>query len=160
MDVLSLLAAIVALTVFPGGFYLAAVAGGVAVSARLPAARALWSPAALAAVALLVFAAALVPLPGAPSAVLPIDSGAPANLLAILLLLGSGLALGTAPRWSRARAAAGLAALAPLLVLAAHAATLDVSVATGLPGPGLPVAPAQSAATPLPAPPLPGRPAA
>jgi hypothetical protein len=160
MDVLSLLAAIVAVTVFPGGFYLAAVAGGVAAGGRLPAARGTtWSPPALAAVALLVLTAALVPLPGAPSAVLPLDNGAPANLLAILLLLGGGLALGTAPQWSRTRIAAGLAALAPLLVLAAQAATLDVSVVVGLPGRSLAAARALAAATLLLATPVLARPA-
>lgn len=159
MDVLSLLAAIVAVAVFPGGFYLGAVAGGVVAGARLPRARAPWSSAALGAGALLVFAAALVPLPGSPAAVLPIDNGARANLLAVLLLLGAGLGVGTEPRWSRARIAAGLAPLAALVVLAAHAATLDVAVVVGLPGNTLGAAHALAAVTLLLAAPVLARPA-
>jgi hypothetical protein len=158
MDVLSLLAAVVAVALFPGGAYAAAVAGGAAAGSRLPPTRALWSSTSLAAAALLFFAAALVPLPGAPSATLPLETGAPANLLATLLLLAGGLALGTPPTWSRVRVAAGIAAVAPLLVLAAAAATLDFPVVVSLPGRELAAARALAAATLLFAAPVVGRP--
>jgi hypothetical protein len=88
-----------------------------------------------------------------------LETGASANLLAALLLLGGGLALGTPAQWSRARIAAGIAALAPLLVLAAGAATLDFPVVVGLPGRNLAAARALAAATLLLAAPVLGRPA-
>ena len=159
MDVLSLLAAVVAVALFPGGAYAAAVAGGAAAGGRLVVARVPWSSSSLAAAALLLFAATLVPLPGAPSATLPLETGASANLLAALLLLGGGLALGTPTQWSRARIAAGIAALAPLLVLAAGAATLDFPVVVGLPGRQLAAARALAAVTLLLAAPVLGCPA-
>ena len=135
MDTLSLFAAVVAVALFPGGVYVAAIAGGVAAGGRLPRAQGSpWSPVTVAATVLLLFAAALVPLPGSPAQVLPLNDGAPANLLAALLLLGGGIAAGTAPRWSRWRVAAGTAAAAPLLTLAAGAATLDFPVVVALPG--------------------------
>lgn len=159
MDVLSLLAAVVAVALFPGGAYAVAVAGGAAAGGRLAPARAPWSSSSLAAAALLLFAAALVPLPGSLSATLPLETGASANLLAALLLLGGGLALGTPAEWSRTRIAAGIAALAPLLVLAAGAATLDFPVVVGLPGRTLGAARALAAVTLLLAAPALGRPA-
>lgn len=138
MDTLSLLAAVVAMTLFPGGLYACAAAGGVAWAARIrPAATAGWTPTTLAAAALALFAAALVPLPQSPAAELPTGGGAPTNLLAVLLLLGAALAIGTAPRWPRPRLAAAAAAAVPLLLLAAQAATLSFPVVVGLPGPRL-----------------------
>jgi hypothetical protein len=157
MDVLSLLAAIVAVALFPGGAYAAAVAGGALAGGRLPPARVPWSSVSVAAAVLLLFAAALVPLPGSPAAVLPLQTGAAANLLGALLLLGGGLALGTPARWTRARLAAGVAALAPLLVLAASAATLDFPVVVALPGRELAAARALAAAALLLAIPVLGR---
>jgi hypothetical protein len=135
MDALGLLAAVVAMTLFPGGVYACAAAGGAAWAGRLDARQAArWTPAELGAAALLLFAAALVPLPQSPATELPGPGGAQANLLAVLLLLGGGVALGTAPRWPRLRMAAGAAAALPLLVLAAQAATLSFPVVLGLPG--------------------------
>ncbi len=134
MDALGLLAAVVAVTLFPGGVYAFAAAGGAAVAGRLPAARLPWTSAHAGAAALLLFAAALVPLPQAPAAALPAPDGAPSNLLAVLLLLGGGITAGTLASWTRARIAAATAAVAPLLVLAAAAATLSLPVVVALPG--------------------------
>ncbi len=155
---LSLFAAVVAVALFPGGAYAVALAGGMAATGRLEAARAPWSSASLAAAVLLLFAAALVPLPGSPSAVLPLDNGAAANLLATLLLTGAGLAAGTAPGWPRPRLAAAAAAVAPLLVLAAGAATLDFPVVVALPGRDLAAARVLAAVTVLLAAPVLARP--
>lgn len=159
MDILSVLAAVVAVALFPGGAYTLALAGGMAASGRLRAARVPWRSGSLAAAALLLFAAALVPMPGAPSAVLPLDSGAAANLLAALLLAGGALAVGTAPHWPRLRLVTAVAAVAPLLVLAAGAATLDFPVVVALPGRDLAAARALAAVTVLLAAPVLGRPA-
>jgi len=142
--VLSLFAAVVAVALFPGGVYSLALAGGA--GARLVPARVPWSSASLAAAVLLLFAAALVPLPASPSSTLPIDTGTQADLLGALILLGAGLVVGGRPGWSRTRLAAALAGLAPLLVLAAGAATLDLPVVVALPGRELAAARALAAA--------------
>lgn len=143
---LSLFAAVVAVALFPGGVFTLAAAGGTAVAARLTPARAPWSSASLGAAVLLLFAAALVPLPASPSSALPLDSGTQADLLGALILLGAGLAVGGPPSWPRARLVAAVAALAPLLVLAAGAATLDLPVVVALPGRQLAAARALAAA--------------
>src|SRR5581483_6296497 len=138
MDTLSLFAAVVAMTLFPGGVYACAVAGGAGWAARLRGtAHQGWTPAALAAAALLLLAAPLVPLPDAPAVELPAGGGAAVNLLGAMLLLGAAVALGTAAEWPRTRIAAAAAAAAPLLVLCAQAATLSFTVIAGLPGAGL-----------------------
>jgi len=145
MDALGLFAAVVAVTLFPGGVYACAAAGGAVVAGGVRGAGSRWTPAALGAAALLIFAAALVPLPQSPATELPGPGGAPTNLLAALLLIGGGIALGTAPRWSRLRVSAAMAAVVPLLVLAAQAATLSFPVVVGLPGPRLAAARALAA---------------
>lgn len=138
MDTVGLFAAVVAVALFPGGLYACAAAGGAAWAARLrPADARGWTPAALSAAALLLFAAALVPLPQSPAVELPGGGGAPSNLLAVLLLLGAAIALGSDPGWPRLRIAAAAAAAVPPLVLAAQAATLSFPVVVGLPGPRL-----------------------
>jgi hypothetical protein len=142
MDVLSLLAAVVAVALFPGGAYAAVTAAAAAMGGQLPSsggrARGVaaggWTASSSAAAVLLLFAAALVPLPGAPAATLPLDSGAPSNLLAALLLAGAGFAVGTPAPWSRPRVLAAAAGVAPLLVLAGSAATLSFPVVVSLPG--------------------------
>jgi len=141
MDALGLFAAVVAVTLFPGGLFACAAAGGAALAAgfggrRRPVDNG-WTPAAFAAAALLLFAAALVPLPQSPALELPAPGDAPTNVLAVVLLAGGGVALGTVPRWPRSRIAAALAACVPLLVVAAQAATLAFPVVVGLPGPRL-----------------------
>jgi hypothetical protein len=158
VDVLSLFAAVVALTLFPGGVYAVAVAAGAATGGRLPAGAAAWTSANLAAAVLLLTGVALVPLPDAPSATLPVDTGAPANLLAALILVGGSVALGSAPAWSRARGIAAAAAVVPLLVLAAAAATLSLPVVVALPGRELASARALAAVALLLAAPVLGRP--
>jgi hypothetical protein len=159
MDVLGLFAAVVAVTLFPGGVYASAAAGGALWAGRLVPARGdtAWTPAALAAAALLLFAAALVPLPQSPATALPSPDGAPSNVLAVLLLAGAGIALGTSPRWTRPRVAAAAAATLPLLVLAAQAATLSFPTVAGLPDRALGLARALGAVALLAAVPVLGR---
>ncbi|HEV7680247.1 MAG TPA: hypothetical protein VGQ42_16935 [Candidatus Dormibacteraeota bacterium] len=158
MDVLGLLAAVVAVTIFPGGVYACAAAGGAALAGRLPHGRRPWSATEAASAVLLLFGAALVPLPQAPATALPSSNGAPANLLAAMLLIGGGIAAGTPPaRWTRWRITAGVAAMAPLLVLAASAATLSFPVVVTLPGRELAAARALAATALLAAAPLLGR---
>jgi hypothetical protein len=159
MDVLGLLAAVVAVTIFPGGVYACAAAGGAALAGRLPQqTRHLWSATEAASAVLLLFGAALVPFPQAPAAALPGPDGAPANLLAAMLLIGGGLAAVTPPaRWTRWRIIAALAAAAPLLVLAAAAATLSFPVVVTLPGRELAAARALAATALLASAPLLGR---
>jgi hypothetical protein len=134
VDVLGLLGAVVAVALFPGGLYAAAVAAAALPGTRMPAAQEPWTGSAVAAAVLLLSAAALVPLPDSPVLALPPGSGAPANLLAAMALGGAGFALGMPPRWPRTRLVAAAAAALPLLVLAASAATLSFPVVVALPG--------------------------
>jgi hypothetical protein len=134
VDVLGLLGAVVAVALFPGGIYAAAVAVAALPGTRMPAAEEPWTGNTVAAAILLLCAAALVPLPDSPVIALPPNNGAPANLLAAMVLGGAGFAVGMPPRWSRARLLAGIAAAVPLLVLAASAATLSFPVVVALPG--------------------------
>jgi hypothetical protein len=139
MEVTGLLAAAVAVGVFPGGLYLAAAASAAARGAgawRWPA----LTPAEIAGLVALTLAAALVPLPGAPGRLIPDPGGAEANLLALLMLTGVALGLGSAPRWGAWRSAAAAAAGLPLLALAAAGSTLSAPTVAGLPGARLGVA--------------------
>jgi hypothetical protein len=90
-------------------------------------------------------------------AALPPGTGAPANLLGALLLAGGGLALGMPARWTRVRLVAAAAAILPLLVLAASAATVSFPVVVGLPGRRLAAARALAAVALLLAAPVLGR---
>lgn len=134
MDVLGLLAAAVAVVAFPGGAFTVAAAGVAARLGRMPPSHVRWPAPAYAATVLVVAACALLPLPGSPALHLPTGSGAPANLLGILLLLGAAVVLVASPQWPWARLLAAMSVALPLLVLAAAAATFDVTVVVGLPG--------------------------
>lgn len=131
---LGLLDAVVAVALFPGGLYAMAMAAAVLPGTRMPAAQEPWTGNAVAAAVLLVCAAALVPLPDSPVTALPAGGGAPANLLAAVLLCGAGFAVGMPARWPRVRLTAAVAAATPLLVLAASASTLSFPVVVSLPG--------------------------
>lgn len=133
MEVTGLLAAALAVAVFPGGLYLASAA---VASSRGGAARRLetLSPPEIAGLVAITFAAALLPLPGAPSQLIPTTGGAPPNLLALLLLAGVVLGLATAPRWDTWRCAAVAAATLPLLALSAQGSTLTATTVASLQG--------------------------
>ena len=134
MDVLGLLAALVAVIGFPGGAYTVAAAGVAARLGRMPPSHVRWPAPAYAATVLVVAACALLPLPGSPALHLPSGSGAPANLLGIQLLLGAAIVLVASPQWTWPRLLAAAAVAVPPLVLAAASATFDVTVLVGLPG--------------------------
>lgn len=175
MDRLGLLAAVVAVTLYPGGAF-AGLAGLIA-GRRLPRldAWAAWTPgSALGGVAVLV-AASLLPLPGSPAGAIP-EGGAPSNLLGLLVLLAAGAALcvttpapdGGGPghadapsatavpprrrgwRWRPTpgglQVTAIVVAAVPLLALTAEAATLASGVVAGLGAPRLAAARALAAA--------------
>jgi hypothetical protein len=102
MDPLGLLLEVVALAVYPGGLFLAALAwitfrgAGLARDAPLDIRG-------LAAVVAAVVAAAMAPLPGTPAASLPPDGGATPNLIAAVLLIVVAGALVAPEPWSRRR---------------------------------------------------------
>ena len=133
MEVTGLLAAALAVAVFPGGLYLASAALASS-RGRAPFRVEALSPPETAGLVAITFAAALLPLPGAPSQLIPTTGGAPPNLLALLLLAGVVLGLATAPRWDVWRCAAVMAAAFPLLALAAEGSTLTATTVAGLQG--------------------------
>lgn len=165
MDRLGLLAAVVALVVYPGGLFalLAGIVVGLVGGQRPSLGTTSDRGAALGALLVLV-AAAMLPLPGSPAGAIP-EGGAPSNLLALLVLLGVGTALlgdhateaastrerpagrgpGAATEGRLQLAAAGAAAL-PVLGLAMGAASIASGVVAGLPGTRLVVARALTAA--------------
>ncbi|HET9051300.1 MAG TPA: hypothetical protein VFO60_06315 [Candidatus Dormibacteraeota bacterium] len=143
MDPVGLLAATVAMAVFPGGAFAVAAAAAVALGG-LPGRRRAGTggevagagadaPPSLAAIAALAFAAALVPLPGSPMRSLP-AAAATDNVVAVEALLCAAVVLSGGPgrRWTwTAIAAAGLAASA-VLALGAVAASFAPDVVAGL----------------------------
>jgi hypothetical protein len=126
MDPTGLLDAVLAVAVYPGALFLAvaAVMRGRAARQR-GGPRSPGVPPALSLVPVLsaVVATAMLPLIGSPALRLPPPSGAPGNLVAIVVLLAVAADLG-----SGRRAAAVLAAGAalPVLALAAELGTLNV----------------------------------
>jgi hypothetical protein len=126
MDPTGLLDAVLAVAVYPGGLFVAVAA---LVRRRLAGHRAgprpPGVPPAMSIVPVLsaVIGAAMLPLVGSPALRLPPPSGAPGNVVAILVLLAVAADLGTGRR-----AAAVLAASAalPVLGLAASLGTLNV----------------------------------
>jgi hypothetical protein len=134
MDSLGLLAAAVAVAVFPGGLFTAVVAWTAAATGRLPVAHARWPAPTVGGLIMLVAACSQVPLPGTPATTLPDRGGAPANLLAVLVLLGAGVALVVASTWRPSQVVAAIAAGLPPLVIGAASATFAFPVLAGLPG--------------------------
>ncbi len=102
MDPLGLLLEIVALAVYPGGLFLAALAWITYSGARLERHTPL-DVRGLAAIAAAVVAAAMAPLPGTPAASLPPAGGATPNLIAAVLLVAVAGALVAPEPWSRRR---------------------------------------------------------
>lgn len=147
MDLVGLLAATGAVVGFPGGAYAVVAAGaawtGTAVGGRRRhrqgEARSAWTPGVAAGLVALAMAAALLPLPGSPATELP-ARGAPQSLLALLLLAGTAVALLGPTDADCPRLLAAAAALVPVLLLCAVAASFIPAVVVNLPGPRADVA--------------------
>jgi hypothetical protein len=133
MDPLGLLLEVVALAVYPGGLFLAALAWITSRGAGLTRGAAL-DIRGLAAVAAAVVAAAMAPLPGTPAASLPPDGGATPNLIAAVLLVVVAGALVAPEPWSRRRrvlVAFGGIAIILLGLGATSFSSTDIAAATG-----------------------------
>ena len=137
MDPLGLLFAAVGLLVYPGGAYLAALAGLPAWTGALPRGRAPMRIDSWAAMIAAILAAALAPMAGSLVAVLPPDRGVAPNLVAAAVLLTGAFALAGPDRWSARRLAAALALGVPWLALAVGAASIQLPVIAGVPGAAL-----------------------
>ncbi|MHB8488715.1 MAG: hypothetical protein ACYDCS_10000 [Candidatus Dormibacteria bacterium] len=133
MDPLGLLLEVVALAIYPGGLFVAAMAWITCRGAGLPRGPALDAH-GLTAIATAVVAAAMAPLPGTPAASLPPPGGATPNLVAaVLLVVVAGSLVAPAP-WSRRRlllVAFGGFSLVLLGLVATSFSTTDISGATG-----------------------------
>ena len=103
MDPLGLLLEVVALAVYPGGLFLAALAWITCAAPGLTRGIHRSTFAGLAAIAAAVVAAAMAPLPGTPASSLPPDGGATPNLIAAVLLVVVAGALVAPEPWSRRR---------------------------------------------------------
>jgi hypothetical protein len=133
VDPLGLLLEVLALAVYPGGLFLAALAWITWRGAGLPRGG---PPDArgLAAIAAAITAAAMAPLPGTPAASLPPPGGATPNLVAAVLLVVVAGSLIAPDPWSRRRrvlVAVGGISIVLLALVAASFSTTDISGATG-----------------------------
>ena len=101
MDPVGVLAAAVALAVYPGGLFLGLAAAAVASPAQRWRPRG-WTPTAVAGIVGAGLAAALLPLAGAPATALPGSGGeAQTNLLAVELLLAAAVVIAVPGSWTR-----------------------------------------------------------
>ena len=131
MDILGVLAAVIAVAVFPGGAFLLTCAvvagwtpGGAASGDGLG-----WTVGALTAGVAVTLAAALLPLPGSPAAQLPPDSGVLPNLAGIALLVAVALtAAGDDRAWTLRRRVAAAAVAGPMFAVGTAAASLAFPV--------------------------------
>ena len=134
MDPLGILAAVVALAVYPGGLFLAGIlwfGGGLpwrSTSAWRPSLR------DLAALPAIDVAVAGAPLPASPAASLPPAAGAAPDIVVVALLVAASVVLVAPGRWHvrRLLCAAGVATTASLSVIAA--ASLALTTIAGEPG--------------------------
>jgi hypothetical protein len=135
MDPLGLLLAVVAVAVYPGGLFLAALgwltrwAGGLPPATRLDTRT-------LAAIVAATLAASMASLPGSPAASLPPPGGATPNLVAAVLLLFVAGALAAPGPWSfRRLALLGLGGVS-MLLLGLLAASFSIPSLAGVGGAG------------------------
>jgi hypothetical protein len=135
MDPLGVLLAVVAVAVYPGGLFLAALAwlthraGGLPPGTRLDARS-------LAAIVIGALAASMASLPGSPAAALPPPGGAAPNLAAAVLLLFVAGALTAPEPWSLRRLALlGLGGIS-LLLLGLLASSYSIPSLAGVGGDG------------------------
>jgi hypothetical protein len=133
MDPLGLLLEIVAITVYPGGAFLAVLTWLTRRVGGMPAGTTLDGRGLMAIVAA-TLAAAMSAVPGAPAASLPPSGGATPNLIAALLLLFVAGALVAPHPWSMRRVAAlGFGGL-PLMLLGLAAASFSIAAVAGAGG--------------------------
>jgi hypothetical protein len=133
MDPLGLLLEIVAIAAYPGGLFLAVMAGITYRGAGLERGAGL-DPRGLVAIAAAVVAAAMAPLPGTPAASLPPPGGATPNLIAaVILIVAAGSLVAPQPWSSRRRVlvAFGGIALVLLGLVASSYSTTAISGTTG-----------------------------
>jgi hypothetical protein len=133
VDPLGLLLEVVALAVYPGGAFLAALALITSRGAGLARGAAL-DIRGLAAVAAAMVAAAMAPLPGTPAASLPPDGGATPNLIAAVLLVVVAGALVAPEPWSRRRRVLVIFGGIAIILLGLGATSFsstDIAAATG-----------------------------
>lgn len=133
MDPLGVAEAVLAITVYPGGLFLALAVWG---PARLAGAswRRMPTPRELGALVALDLAVAMAPLPASPATSLPPAGGPGPDLVVMAVLVAAAVAL-TAPRpWSARRLAAGAAIIAALSLAAIAAASLGLVAIAGQPG--------------------------
>jgi hypothetical protein len=135
VDPLGALQALIAVVLYPGGAYLAAVSLGVASAAGIRL-RGRPTPQEAAGMFAATLAAALAPMPGAVAMTLPPPPafGVPANLAVALLVEAAAVTLVIEWRWTATRVVVALAPLVPLCGLAAAATTLSIPVLVSLPG--------------------------
>jgi hypothetical protein len=137
MDPLGLLLDIVAVAVYPGGLFLAALAVIVQRTGGLPRRRDL-DARALGAVIASALAASMSALPGSPAASLPPPGGATPNLVAAVVLLFVAASLAAPEPWSVRRVVLGGLGGASLILLGLLATSFSVAaVAGGAGGEGL-----------------------
>ena len=126
MDPVGLLAAAIAVLVYPGGAFLAVTAAGIGLAERRrPSSR--WTPAAAGAMVMAVATAGQAALPGAPAGHLPSETAAPASLVGALVTLSAAAVLAGPAGWPPARLVAAVCAPLGALAVAAAAATQDLT---------------------------------
>jgi hypothetical protein len=133
MDPLGLLLDIVAVAVYPGGLFLAALAVIVQRAGGLTRVRQM-DARALGAVIAATLAASMAALPGSPAASLPPPGGATPNLAAAVLLLFVGASIAAPEPWSVRRAVLGGLGGASLVLLGLVAASFSVATVAGIGG--------------------------
>jgi len=137
MDPLGLLLDIVAVAVYPGGLFLAALAVTLQRTGGLPRRRDL-DARGFGAVIAATLAASMSALPGSPAASVPPAGGAAPNLVAAILLVFVGASLTAPEPWSVRRMVLGGLGGASLILLGLVATSFSVaSVAGGAGGAGL-----------------------
>jgi hypothetical protein len=133
MDPLGLLLDIVAVAVYPGGLFLAALALITQRAGGLPRAGAI-DVRALGAIIAATLAASMASLPGSPAASLPPPGGATPNLAAAILLLFVAGSLAAQEPWSIRRVALSGLGGAALILLGLVAASFSVATIAGAAG--------------------------
>jgi hypothetical protein len=135
VDPLGALAALTAVALYPGGLFVAALAVALRWSSGSSPGRRVGSGDLIAMLAATV-AASLAPAPGSVATLLPPSPafGVEPNLGAAIVLEALAVSLAGGGPWNVTRLALSVTSLAPLLVLAALAATLSLPVLAGMPG--------------------------
>jgi hypothetical protein len=153
MDPLGLLLAVVAVAVYPGGLFLAALTWLTRRAGRMPAGTQL-DARSLAAIVIAALAASIASLPGSPAAALPPPGGAVPNLAAAALLLFVAGALTAPEPWSYRRLTLLGVAGVSMLLLGLPASSYSIPALAGVGSGGADAARILAAITALTAVPL------